>query len=341
MELTEIKIESLRYAKNFCFSDKYAVFCTGRKALIYDTNLSLLHQVDNLYYVYRALLSPDNRTVLLISNANLFYLLNLDNFSLEKYRIGGKYRDNLEGRGCWSFDGRSVYLLVRNNKTFCSAIRQYDLSRDMSFEDLFEDSFRLLSIKPVKQLKKYLLSGTDPTKMLLDQSDSKKMIWFDGKSLECYPICEIGTDVVRYTDYDSKSQTVLVYGFDTTLRYDIHGQFIEYVSLPKTEKILPPLSNKRKQTEVEKLICNIAKQLPKDLLIKGTPITDSINKISQSPDGNRLYIASNLGFFVVETSSNELIAHKKITYGVTDIEEIFPNIFFVSTWNGVKVFKLQ
>ncbi len=171
MILKELKYDFLRYAKGFCFSENYSIFCTGARTFICDRQLNILYTVEKLSYVYHAYISPDEETLLLVSNSNIFYLVGLKDFSLKKYTIRDKYNDNLEGRGCWSFDGNSLLFDVNNRKTNNSALRRYDPSCDMSYEDMLAEKYRLVSITPIKELNKYLLIGQDRQKPENDDTD--------------------------------------------------------------------------------------------------------------------------------------------------------------------------
>ena len=84
MVLKKLKPGFLKHAKSFCFSEKYSVFCTGRRAFICDRELKLLYTVEKLSYVYRASISPDEKNLLLVSNANTFYLVDLNDFAAKK-----------------------------------------------------------------------------------------------------------------------------------------------------------------------------------------------------------------------------------------------------------------
>ena len=99
IKFKQLKYDFLRHAKDFCFTEKYSIFCTGKSAFICDRALKLLCKIENLSYVYHAFVSPDEKTLLLVSNSNKFYLVDLNDFSVKKHTVRGKYNHNLEGRG--------------------------------------------------------------------------------------------------------------------------------------------------------------------------------------------------------------------------------------------------
>jgi len=113
MKLERIKCKPLERAQNLCVSKSYIVGCTGRKAAIMDKHLNLIHTVEGLEYVYSAEVSPDETKLLLISTGNRFYIVDLRTFEKTRITVKSPYNQNLEGRGCWSFDGRSVWIPVQ------------------------------------------------------------------------------------------------------------------------------------------------------------------------------------------------------------------------------------
>lgn len=342
MILKELKYDFLRYAKGFCFSENYSIFCTGARTFICDRQLNILYTVEKLSYVYHAYISPDEETLLLVSNSNIFYLVGLKDFSLKKYTIRDKYNDNLEGRGCWSFDGNSLLFDVNNRKTNNSALRRYDLSCDMSYEDMLAEKYRLVSITPIKELNKYLLIGQDRQKPENDDTDRWSMIWFDGSSFEEYPIkhAEECRGVIVHAEYEHATNTVILYGIRKTFRCDRQGRIIEEISSPSMEngKIsfssavsLGPGAAK----EVGDPLTNLSALSETESLQWG----DRINKICISSDGKKYYVGTNLGLYVVDAKTREPLKKEAIDYGVHDIAEISPGTIAVSTWTGVKVFE--
>lgn len=342
MVLREVKYYFLKYAKDFCFSEKYSVFCTGRRAFICDKNFNLLHTVENLAYVYKASVSPDEKTLLLISNSNILYLVDLNDFSVMKQIVRGKYNNNLEGRGCWSFGGESLYVPVCNRETFNSALRCYNLNDKMSFEDLFEEKYWLISIQPVKKLNKYLLIGLDRKKAELDRIDSWSLIWFDGVSFDEYPIrnIDISEDVVHSAEYEDSTNTVIIYGHLKTTRCDLCGNVIEDMLLSNAEKITVSFSDVFAGINFNRDDFDALKKLSDLFGMENISCDDSIWKVCLSFDGKKYYVATHLGVYILDTETKSVLANKKIDYGVQNITEISPNVIAISAWSGVKIFEI-
>ncbi len=340
MKFKQLKYDFMKNAKNFCFSEKYSVFCTGRRAFICSRKLDLLFTAENLSYVYHAFISPDETQLLLISAENIFYLVDLYDFIVEKYTIRGKYSGNLEGRGCWSLHERSLYFNVCNDKTLNSALRCYNLNDNMSFKDLLEEKYWLVSIMPVKELDKYLLFGLDRKKFELDQTDCWNMIWFDGVSFEEYPVENISGDAIRCAEYESETNTVIIYGHKKTLRCSVYGKIAESISLPEPGVITASFSGVFSDMNMESDNIYELKKLSNAFAMENISLYDSLNKVCLSYDRKRYYVGSHLGIFVVDAETKSILGKQKIDYGVWNIAELSPNIIVISTWNGVKVFEI-
>ena len=340
MILREIKYDFMRYAKKCFFSENYSVFCTGRTAFICDRKFNLIHKAEKLSYVHHAAFSPDEKNLLLISTLNLFYILNLQDFSMTKHVIRGKYNYDLDGRGCWSLDGKLIYLLVSNPKTLNSALRCYNPDDGFSYVDFYAEKYWLQQIVPVKELGKYLLIGLDRNKAGANREDCQNLLWFDGNNLEEHPIEEMYLDVIHSAEYDAKTNTVMVYGHDRTIRCDIHGKCLDDIPVPEEGKITASFSDVFKDLELSGEDFESVKSLSASLGMENISISDSIYKMCLSSDGGKVYIATHLGLFVVNAATHEIMAKKKVDYGVQDIMEISPNKIAIATWNGVKVFEV-
>ena len=341
MTLSEVKYEFLRYAKGFCFSTMYSVFCTGMTTIICDEKLNLLHKIGKLHSVYRAVISHDEKMLLLISNANVFHIVNLYDFSVTRHVIRGKYGYNLEGRGCWSFTNDLIYILVYNAKTYTSALRCYSIADNMTYKDLFEDRYLFTSIVPVKELNKYLLIGLDRMKQEQGNPDCYNILWFDGDTLEKYPIQGISDDVISSAEYDVSTNSVIVYGHTKTFRYDVHGKLHNEVAIPKAGMISISFSDVFNNADVPVEVYDRIKALSASFGMEDMSLNDSITKICTSADGENIYVATRLGLFIVKATSHEVIAEKMIDYGVLDIAEISPKLIAASTWSGVRFFKIS
>ena len=339
MKLKPMKLDVLRYAKSWCFSENYAVFCTGRTALICDKRFTLLHTITGLAYTYRAIVSPDEKTLLLISISNCFYLFDFETQTLKKQVIRGQYSSNLEGRGCWSFDGQALLFPVYDGKTGYSALRRYDASDLSVHTDLMEGAYYFAHILSIKSWGKYVLLGVNREKADQDRKDDCCLLFFDGATFEECPIPELHEDSsLDSLDYDPVTDTVVVYGFETTMRYGRDGK-AAVVSLPEQTVRTASLSNAFADLEsADKL--DTLKALFQNVGLEDMQMADSITKLAVSADATKLYIASHTGFYICDAITGKILAKKSVDYGVQDIRELTPTTLAIATWGGVKAFEM-
>lgn len=340
MILRELKKKPfLKYAKGYCFSESYAIFCTGKSAFICDKAFNLLHTIEGLSYVYHAFVSPNEKILLLISNKNIFYLVYLNDFSVKKYTIRGEYNTNLEGRGCWSFDGKSLYFNIFSRKTLNSALRRYTLSNDMSYEDMLIEKYWLVNIKPIKELNKYLLIGLDRKKT---QIGCWHIIWFDGVLFEECPIYNenVDNDCISFAEYEAVTNTIILYGHDKTYRSDLSGRIIEDMSLSTPQKITGSFSEAISNLGFKSDVFENLKSLSSSLGIENVSLDDSVYKVCLSFDAKKYYIGTHLGIIVIDAETKETLGSRNIEYGVQSITEISPNIIVVSTYCGIKIYEV-
>ena len=129
---------------------------------------------------YRCIISRDERRLLLISTANWFYVVSLSTYEITKHLIKGKYNDNLEGRGCWTLDGKGCLFCVTNGTSVLSSLRIYPDIKAGEFRDLLCDKYWLTDICAAPEHNSYLITG------LNRDNDKSYLIWFDGEQFrEC------------------------------------------------------------------------------------------------------------------------------------------------------------
>ena len=160
MEIKSIKMQSLTRSESMRVSEKYIVTCTGQTAYLFDKDLRLIKQFKGLKYAYISCISPDETKIALISNSNYFYIIDVATLSIDKVRVTGICGGDLEGRGCWSFDSRYLYLLPLDANTCNNTLRIYD-TNDWSYRDKLRDMYFITAIKRADGLKKYFAFGVD------------------------------------------------------------------------------------------------------------------------------------------------------------------------------------
>lgn len=332
MKIEKISIPGISRTKTITMSSKYVVMATGRRVLLYNHELQLMHTIQPLEYVYNVYISPDETKLLLISSGNWFYILSLDGYDLRKHTIKGKYKGNLEGEGCWSLDGNSFYIPVSNPNNLMSTLRCYK-ELGTSYDDYLVEKYSIDAVFAIEEEKKYLLVGFDRNKA--DEIDSLSgchvLIWYDGKTFEEYYI-ESYNDTIFNVDYDAKTKSVIIYGHRTTIRCDADGKNVEEINHPEKDLLL-----KTNKEEGEGISAN---EFVKWMDEKNVCLDDKINKICTSLNERIISVTTMKGLYVMSRESGEILYKEKIEFGVQNLVNISDNIFAVSTWNGVKFYKI-
>lgn len=333
MKLTRIKCTHLSRAKNIVITDDRIIGLTGKKAVILDVTLNLIHEIQGLEYVYSGRVSPDRKKLLLISNANKFYLIDLVSFEMTRVTVKFPYNYNLGGAGCWSLDGRWIYIPVQNSKTLNSTLRCYDAENLSLYYDIMPEKYCLTGIVAIDKYKKYLLTGFDR-----DQNNKHVLIHFDGESFLEYPLPARRGDVVSNMEFDSRNDEVLIYGF-VCKRYKMDGSFMGVIPHIKPKHGMISFGDVMRSTGIEHL------EAYQQFLKQGNecelPTLDTINKFGFSKAGDAIYLASESGFYVLEPNSNEVVAEIREEYGVKSYIELGDKILALSTVDSVKLFRLK
>lgn len=333
MKFTEIKLPKLSRAKGIAISKKYLVFTTGTRVLIFNRELQLIQEIEGLRYCYDAYISPNEERVLLVSNGNWFHIFSLSDFKISRHTAKGKYNGMLRGRGCWSLDGSEVLLCVTDDKhSMLSALRIYKTEDISEYQDKLADKYWLTSITRISDLKKYLLTGVNR------DEDKCYLIWYDGTQFEEYCV-EGFDDVVMHVTYNRKNQDFTISGLDKTIVCDYYGNvskellvegYVEGSFLEVFEKC-----------DLEKEKFEEIKSLSKALGMENLSMPDSILCTCYTNEGKYICVGTHTSLYCIDAQSNEVLARKKIQYGVHDIVEVGQNTVMVLTWNGVKIFRIS
>ena len=223
MQLLRIPCPPFARAKDLTVSPSYVVGCTGRKAVILDRQYNLLQTVDGLDYVYKALLSPDEKQLLLISNVNRFYVSDLASGTTRKVTLHAPFHYNLEGQGCWSGDGRFVYIPVSRGSQ--SILRRYcvdDLTVDA---ELLPEEFHLTNLHP--------LDGEDGIFMVgwKQESAQHSFLFLKNDHVTSIPLKE--ENGIFFQGYmQLKAREVHFYSAKGYLRFSLDGTLLERVLFP-------------------------------------------------------------------------------------------------------------
>ena len=315
MFLLEIKLTNYSRAKSFTIGEKNIFFFTGQRVIICDRELNIIKTIQGLRYVYRGILSPDETNLLMISNAQYFYTLSIPDFTLKKCIVRGVDNCNLEGRGCWSLDGKEVYLPVFNPQKGSSQIRIY--KADFSYSYIELPRYRVIYINQETLQKQYFILGQD-LNLLHHTLNDLSFLWYNGKQYFKYPI-EDFEDAVLHIDFYESRKEIVIHGSKSSFAYNYQGKRISNVKIE---------SQKNEIYDLIKLLIN-------DNLNK----FEHIQVVKYSINKKYLYIGTSSRLIIINIKTKEKIC-KNIEYGVEQISELDNDYILISTWNGIREFKI-
>ncbi len=335
MKMERIKCKPLERAKDIHISRSYIIGCTGPKAVILDRQLNLIHTVDGLEYVYSAQVSPDETKLLLISNGNKFYVVDMQTFEKTRITVRAPYNYNLEGLGCWSFDGKSIWIPVNRSKGYInSTLRRYCVEDFSQFEDYLHDKYCIGCLLKLEKTRTYFLIGYNR------QEDNRYyFIYFDGVTFRELPL-EMSVDLIASkAAVNTEKGVVTVCSLSGCQRFTLEGEKIKTIAHPEpkpgtihTADVFKHLcdSDTEKQNKMEAIFAALE---PKEV---STP--DVIEKYAVSNCGNYIYLASKSGFYLLDATTGDILATVLEKYGVQNFEELVSGVIALSTWSGVKIY---
>ena len=310
MKLERIKCKPFERAKNLNISESYIIGCTGRKAVVLDKQLNIVHIVENLDYVYEALLSPDETKMLLISTGNKFYIVDMQTFDMTRVTVKAPYNENLEGRGCWSHDGKSVWIPIQNMN---SVLRRYWIDDLTRFQDYLKDKYHLDGIQRLEKSERYFLTGYNRA-----ENNKRYFIYFNGVEFREYPLENPAQLLALWAEVDEEQEIVTVAGTKDCWQFTMEGKALQPISHPAP------------------------KDKPDMFTVFREPIAclDYVTKYDISTCGRYAYLSSQSGFYVLDAKTNDVLASVDETYGVQNFEEIAADVIAIATWSGVKLYRL-
>ena len=297
MKLQRIKCTHFSRAYDFTISEKYIVGCTGRRAKILDRNLNLIADIDGLDYVYSAKFSPDENRLLLISNGNIFYTVDMETYQKNKKTVKKPYNYNIEGKGCWSHDGKNIFIPVTNSQNLMSALRCYNSENTDEFLDLLVEKYVIIDIFKLENSDRYLIIGYPR-----EGEQPYYAIYFDGTQFEEYLLEDTAGDIVFHSTVDSETGIITLYLQSKCCCYQWNGTIIECLQFPN--------------------------------------LIGYVEKYVKSSCGKYLYTATKTGFYVLDSTTKEILAESKEEYGAQNCEELEKDLVAVSTWGGVKIYNI-
>lgn len=337
MKLERIKCKPLERSKNLCISQSYIIGCTGQKAAIMDKQLNLIHTVEGLEYVYSAEVSPDETKLLLISNGNKFYIVDMRTFEKIRVTVRAPYNYNLEGGGCWSFDGKFVWIPVNRRTGYInSTLRRYSVDDFSKYEDYLADKYYLNGISRIADPGTYFLTGYNR-----QENNRTYFIYFDGTAFREFPL-ETSVNIIAPTaTVDMGKGVVTISSIVGCRQFTLEGKAVKTIFHPDPNNKILRASNAfmhlfEGDTEKQRKLIEISTSLGLENILA----PDYITKHESSSCGSYIYLASQSGFYLLDASTGDILASVPEEYGVQNFEEIDPGLIAIATWTGVKLYKL-
>ncbi len=308
MKLERVKCKPLDRAKNLCVSRSYIVGCTGKKAVIIDKQLNHIHTVEGLEYVYSAEVSPDETKLLLISNGNKFYIVDMNTFEKTRITVKAPYNHNLEGRGCWSFDGESVWIPVQRSTDYInSTLRCYCVQDFSKYEDYLADKYYLNGISKIEANNTYFLTGYNR-----QESNRTYFLYFDGSEFREYPLEASANMIAPTVTINMEKGVITVAAITGCQQFTLDGKAVKTIS------------------------CHD----PEDQEMGVPDALDDITKAEMSSCGSYRYLAAQNGFYLLDANTGAILASVPEEYGIQNFAELNPGLLAIATWTGVKLYRL-
>ena len=344
MKLERIKCKPLERATNFCISNSYIIGCTGRKAVILDKQLNLIHTVEGLEYVYSAQLSPNESKLLLISTLNKFYIVDMQTFEKTRITVKVPYNRNLEGQGCWAFDGKSAFIPVHcRTGSVNSTLRRYYIDGSGKYEDYLADKYCITGIWRMEATHTYFLTGYDR------QEDCRNyFIFFDGTGFQEFPLEHSVSILAPTVSIDEEKGVITISSLGYCRHFTLEGKEIQTISHPtpkdktiQMSDVFPHLADDN--TEMQDLRKELFALFGlTDVSVPETvSVPDSITKLETSSCGRYLYLASRSGFYLLDTNTGAILASVPEEWGVQNFAEFAPGLIALATWSGVKLYRVH
>lgn len=335
MKLERIPCKYLNRAQNVFVSNSYIIGCTGQKAVILNRQLEFVHIVQGLEYVYCAQMSPDEKSLLLISNGNKFYVVDMETFSTIRITVKSPFNRNLEGRGCWSFDGKSILIPVQHNRTGKSTLRCYSLETLQEFQEFLPEKYYLAGISQTDTPGTYFLTGYNR-----NDNNQRYLIFFDGISFRETPLNDTQM-IILSADADIQHNIITIYTPNGCQQFTLDGTPLSKIAHPA------PTMQSLSFSDIFTSWFHNEPDLLSDLTTLSTSLgldnvfaTDSINKYEVSQCGNYYYLASQSGFYLLDAKTHAVLAVIKEEFGVQNFEELSPRVLAMATWHGIRIYKI-
>jgi len=270
--------------------------------------------------------------LLLVSNGNKFYVVNLETGEKRKVVVKSPYNENLEGRGCWSFDGKYIYVVVMNSKNLLSRLRRYNADNLEVYEDFLDEEYVISKIYKKCLSGMYLLLGYSRN------DEMEHLLYFDGEHYKEY----IFEDTKQQSIYsiDLKNDCLLAYTEGECRIYSFDGKLMGTLRHPNPKSKKLSFSKVFDFPGLVDVFPEKIRELSAKLGLEDIEIGDGITKIADSKNGQFKYISSNSGFYVIDKKNRKCVIEHLEEYGVQNFTEFEEGLLLLTLFNNVSLYRL-
>ncbi len=343
MIIKRIKEPGLLSAKKYCLSKQNIFLFTGRKIKILDYDFNCIKIVEGLKNVYSGQVSLDQKSMLLISIENRFYLLSLDNFTLQCYVIKSPFNDNLEGKGCFSKDSKKILIPVQKENEIKSELREFDNPEISRYRTVFTGPFWIIHIQYIIEEDKYLMIASNR------QNDSWYLIWLN----EYYKVAgqykiEQFDDAVMGIFVDTLHKKISLFGAEKNISCNYYGKIAENdLNISMRTQTIPNKLSKSGEQFVDELWKNInepekqfIEEFCKDFGLDNLSAPEYIRCACFAKD-NLMILGTSIGLIVYDYCKKTILGQYDIDYGVDQVDTLPNGKIIVSNMSSVKLFEIS
>ncbi len=276
--------------------------CTGSRAVVLNRQYQHLQTIDGLDHVYKAHISPDEKQALLVSTKNKFYVADLVSGEKRQVLVRTPFNANLEGRGCWSRDGKHVYIPFIHSGSLNGTLRRYRVDQVAVEEEYLQDQYIIGFLLPLTQ--------AEGCRMVCRDRNTGKNCFVDMKDGQC-TVQTIDEGRFLLNCYgcrpDEKHDEIWLGTRDEYRCYDRSGII--------REKIRNPFSS-------------------------GDAYRDMINQYAVSFCRKYAFMATNAGFYVTDAAMKQLLAHIPEEHGVHHFKQLEEDVIAAATLHGVRICRM-
>lgn len=317
MKIEPISSVYFKNAKKVVVSKLYIIILTGKAIIVLDKERNYVKTIDGLKYAYEGLLSPDGGNLLIISNKPEFYIFSLDTLEITgRYKLKGNI-STIEGSGCWSPDGKSIFLILMEKRTGESFLRVYQTENPNNFVDNHSIGYMLnfhniLSLPSENAI--YIIAQNRYNQWADSDSDSIVLLRLTGDQINRYEISD-QSGIPFSMEYNETTRRLVIYTLKQAFTCDLDGKNMRMIDTGNNSHLLEP-----------------------NLLF--TPFI--VKQILESSNQKYIFMVSNGGLDIFDRQTGASLYFKEFSYGLENITEIEENIIAVGLYSGSgRLYKLS